>query len=164
MIKILTTLLLLINIAFAKTPLENTIEGKWHSITRSVNNGTQTVEKEYLNLYNNNKFNLVLLVSLEKGDFFVKDLRIEVSGIWRAKYKSLIYIIEKINVPVAKEVYRINQQSLRNLANNFKRMYETNKIHINKINYLNSDKMTIVNEKGSEVSYSRSKSVPQRPF
>ena len=155
MIKILTTLLLLINLAFAKTPLENTIEGNWHSTTRSVTNATQTIEKEYLKLHKNGKFNLVILVSLQKGDYFVKDLRIEISGTWRAKYKSLIYIIEKINVPVAKEVYRINQQSLRNLANNFKRMYETTKIHINKINYLNSDKMTIVNEKGREVDYVR---------
>ena len=155
MIKILTTLLLISSLAFAKTPLENTIVGKWHSTTNTVTNGTEVTEKEYLNLNKNSKFNLVLLVSLQKGDYFVKDLRIEVSGTWRAKYKSLIYIIEKINVPVAKEVYRINKQSLTNLANNFKRMYEINKIHINKINYLDNVKMTIINEKGSEVSYGR---------
>ncbi len=158
MIKTFTILILLSSFVFAnnnQTPLEKTIMGNWYSTTRSLNNGTETIEKEYLQLNKDDKFTLVLLVSVKKEDFFVRDLRIEVSGIWRAKHNTLVYIIKKINIPVAKEVYRISHQSLRNLANNFKYMYENNKIHINKITYLNGNEMTILNNKDNKTTYKR---------
>ena len=152
MIKILLTLLLFYQFSFAN---DTVIAGKWHAASRSLNNGTELIEKEYLHLYPNSNFQLVLLVSVKKGDAYIKDLRIEVSGKWEARHGVLVYVIKKINVPVAKEVYLISQKSLENLATSFKQRYQNNSIHILKIKELNKEKMTTINKRGSETLYKR---------
>ena len=96
------------------------IIGSWYSSLRTLNNGTEIIEKEYLTFHANNTFMLVLLVSLKKDLSYVKDLRIEVAGNWEAKGNALIYTINSVNVPSAKEVYDISKQSLDNLAEKFK--------------------------------------------
>lgn len=152
MIKTLLTFLLLLQFGFAR---DYAITGNWYASTRSLNNGTETIEKEYLNFYPNSTFELVLLVSVKKGEAFVKDLRIEVSGSWEARYDVLVYVIKKVEVPVAKEVYLIDQRSLENLAATFKYKYENDKIHISKIKYLDRSTLTTINERGREDTYSR---------
>lgn len=152
MIKTLLTFLLLLQFGFAR---DYAITGNWYASTRSLNNGTETIEKEYLNFYPNSTFELVLLVSVKKGEAFVKDLRIEVSGSWEAQYDVLVYVIKKVEVPVAKEVYLIDQRSLENLAATFKYKYENDKIHISKIKYLDRSTLTTINERGREDTYSR---------
>jgi len=132
-----------------------TISGNWHSISRSLNNGTETIEKEYLSLYPNSNFELVLLVSLKKGEAYVKDLRIEVSGIWEARYDVLVYVIKKINVPIAKEVYGINHKSLENFASSFRARYENDSIHISKIQSFKNNELQMTSEKGETSLYKR---------
>ena len=55
----------------------NTIYGKWHSIEETNNQGTVTIEKEYLHLNEDKTFSILVFVSVQKGDAFIKDLRIE---------------------------------------------------------------------------------------
>ena len=134
---------------------KNDVMGNWQAFGRTLNNGTETIEKEYLTLNRNQTFSLVLLVSVKKDEAFVKDLRIEVSGIWDSKDSTLVYVIKSINVPVAKEVYRISQNSLENLAANFKYKYESDAIHISTIKYMDRANMSVVSEKGRETKYKR---------
>lgn len=134
---------------------QNDIMGNWQAINRTLNNGTETIEKEYLTLNANRTFVLVILVSLKKNDSFVKDLRIEVSGNWDSRDNTLVYVIKSVNVPVAKEVYLISQQSLENLAANFKYKYENDAIHIGKIKYMDGKNLTMIGEKGRETVYKR---------
>jgi len=138
---------------FAVNP--NNIAGDWQSFISTLNNGTQTTEQEYLTLHPNLNFNLVILVSVKKDEAYIKDLRIVISGIWDVKDNTLVYVIKNINVPAAKEVYLISQQSLENLAANFKHKYENDAIHINTIQNLNAKNMSIVSEKGRVSKYSR---------
>ena len=149
---VITLLLLAINLYAVN---QNDIMGKWESISRTLNNGTETIEKEYLTLNANRTFVLVILVSVQKDDAFVKDLRIEVAGTWDSRDSTLVYVIKKINVPVAKEVYRISQQSLENLAANFKYKYENDAIHISRIQYIDRTNMNVIGEKGVETKYKR---------
>ena len=153
MFKILMTLLLLIGPLHAVNP--NELIGSWYSSLRTLNNGTETIEKEYLTFSANSTFKLVLLVSLKKDLSFVKDLRIEVIGNWEAKGNALIYIIKSVNVPSAKEVYQISQQSLDNLAANFKFKYENDKIHVNKIISMETKKLSVLSERGRTTNYTR---------
>lgn len=134
---------------------QNDIMGNWQAINRTLNNGTETIEKEYLTLNANRTFVLVILVSLKKNNSFVKDLRIEVSGNWDSRDNTLVYVIKSVNVPVAKEVYLISQQSLENLAANFKYKYENDAIHISKIKYMDGKNLTMIGEKGRETAYKR---------
>ncbi len=153
MIKIVITLLfLLINLHAVN---QNKITGNWYANTRTLNNGTETIEKEYLSLNTDNTFSLTILVSVQKGEAFIKDLRIEVSGTWDSRDNTLVYVIKKVNVPIAKEVYHISQQSLENLATNFKAKYENDNIHISKIEYMDSTNFTLVGEKLRETKYQR---------
>ena len=131
------------------------ISGNWHASSRTLNNGTETIEKEYLTLDPNGTFSLLLLVSLKKDEAFIKDLRIEVGGNWESRYNTLVYVIKTVNVPSAKEVYLISQKSLENLAANFKYRYENDRIHINKIKTLDNRNLLIINEQGSGTKYAR---------
>jgi len=131
------------------------ISGNWHTSTRALNNGTETIEKEYLTLNPNGTFSLVLLVSLKKDEAFVKDLRIEIGGNWESRDNTLVYVIKTVNVPNAKEVYLISQKSLENLAANFKYKYENDRIHINKIQMLDNRNLVILSEQNRETKYVR---------
>jgi len=134
---------------------QNDIMGNWQALSRTVNNGTETIEKEYLTLNANRTFVLVILVSLKKNDSFVKDLRIEVTGNWDSRDNTLVYVIKSINIPTAKEVYLISQKSLENLAENFKYKYVNDAIHISKIKYMDRTNLTMIGEKGRETVYKR---------
>jgi len=148
-------LILVLSIGTLQAASDTQLIGSWYSVLRTVNNGTETIEKEYLTFNANSTFKLILLVNLKKDLSFVKDLRIEVIGNWEAKGNALIYVIKSVNVPSAKEVYQISQQSLEQVAANFKYRYENDKIHVNKIMSIEAKKMSIISEKGRTTNYSR---------
>jgi len=133
----------------------NALYGKWHAMEQTTNQGTLTIEKEYLNLNADKSFSIVLLVSVQKGDAFVKDLRIEGKGIWKLWEDKLVIVVKDVQVPVAGEVYRISQASLRNLAANFKRKFVNEPIRINTIKSMDSRHLTTSNEKGKITHYKR---------
>jgi hypothetical protein len=149
---VIALLLLLINLHAVN---QSDIVGNWKAFGRALNNGTETIEKEYLRLNPNRTFVIVILVSVKKDESYVKDLRIEVSGTWDSRDDTLVYVIKKINIPTAKEVYLITQKSLENLAANFKYKYENDAIHIDKIKYIDRTTMSIVSERGKETKYKR---------
>jgi hypothetical protein len=153
MFKVLLTLLLFMGQSHAV--VANNIIGSWYSSLRTLNNGTETIEKENLTFHSNNTFMLVLLVSLKKDLSYVKDLRIEVAGNWEAKGNALIYTINSVNVPSAKDVYGISKQSLDNLAEKFKYKWVSDKIHIYKIISLEPKKLSVRSEKGRTTNYKR---------
>ena len=129
--------------------------GEWQSITQTKNQGTLTIEKEYLNLNANNTFSILLLVSVQKGDAFVKDLQIKGFGIWKAHNDTLVYVIRKVDVPFAKEVYLISQESLLQLANFFKKRLTEKPILINTIQSMDAKNLTLKNERQIETHYMR---------
>ncbi len=128
--------------------------GKWKALSKTTNEGSVTLEKEYLHLNADKSFNIVLLVSVQKGEAFVKDLQIKGSGIWKVSDETLVVVVNKLEVPFAKEVYLISQESLRNLAANFKRRFENEPIRILKIKSLDKLHFITVNEASKE-NYSR---------
>ena len=134
---------------------QNDIMGNWQSFARTLNNGTETIEKEYLTLNANHTFVIVILVSVQKNEAFIKDLRIEVTGTWDSRDNTLVYVIKTVNVPTAKEVYLISQESLEDLAATFKYRYENDNIHMGKIKYTDGMNLSIINEKGRETKYQR---------
>jgi hypothetical protein len=152
MIKTFIGLLLLLQFATANTAL---ITGKWHDATRILNNGQETIEKSYLTLNPNGMFYILILVSVKKGDAFIKDLRVEIAGTWKVQDGVLKYVIKNVNIPSVKEVYLISQQSLDNLANVFKNTYTNNSVHVRKIELLDEKNMILVNEKGKKSTYKR---------
>jgi hypothetical protein len=152
--KILVMILIMMSELFAMNQ-NGYLVGKWQSISQTSNKGTVTIEKEYMNLNANNTFSLLLLVSVQKGDAFVRDLQIKVSGIWKGHKDTLVYVIKKIDVPFAKEVYRISQESLRQLANHFKHRFDNQPIRILSIQSTNARSLTVINENGKETQYTR---------
>lgn len=129
--------------------------GKWQAISQVKNKGTLTIEKEYLSLNANNTFSLLLLVSVEKGDAFVRDLQIKVSGIWKGHKDTLVYVIKTIDVPLAKEVYRISQKSLEQLARHFRHRFDSQPIRIVTIQSRNAQQLNVINEEGTITRYTR---------
>ncbi len=134
---------------------QNEVMGKWYATTQSNNNGTVTTEKEYLHLNADRTFSMVILVSLQKGNAFVKNLRIEGSGIWKIWNNTLVAVVKKVEVPHAGEVYLISQESLRNLAKTFKNRFKNEPIRINTIQHIDKNSFITVNEKSKETVYKR---------
>ena len=131
------------------------VTGTWKSVAKSTNNGTLTIEKEYLYLNANSTFSIVLLVSVQKGDAFIRDLQIKGSGIWKVSDNTLVAVVNKMEVPFAKEIYLISQSSLRNLAENFKRRFQKEPIHILTIKSIDQNNLITGNEALKETHYTR---------
>jgi len=129
--------------------------GKWQAVTQTTHNGTLTIEKEYLHLNRNKTFSITLLVSVQKGDAFVKDLQIKGSGIWKVSDHTLVIVVNNVEVPFAKEIYRISQASLRTLADNFKRKFQNEPIRIITIKSMDQNTLLTVNEASKETHYTR---------
>jgi len=142
-------------LSYIEAVTANELMGKWESVTKSRDNGALIVEKEHLILNPNHTFSIVIFVSLEKGDAFIKDLRIEGSGIWKNRDNTLVAVVQKVEVPFAKEIYLISQESLRNFANTFKNKYQNEPIRISVIKMLDANKMTTINENLRESTYTR---------
>ena len=64
-------------------------------------------------------------------------------------------VVQKVEVPFAKEIYLISQESLRNFANNFKGNFENEPICISVIKTMEANKMTTINENLRESTYTR---------
>lgn len=129
--------------------------GKWQAVSQVTNNGTLTIEKEYLHLNADKTFSIMLLVSVKKGDAFIKDLQIKGSGIWKVSDHTLVVVVNQVDVPFAKEIYRISQASLRTLADNFKRKFQNEPIRIITIKSMDQNTLITVNEALKEIDYTR---------
>jgi hypothetical protein len=133
----------------------NEVLGNWKAVAKSSSNGSLTIEKEYLHLNADHSFNIVLLVSVQKGEAFIKDLQIKGSGIWKIHEDTLVAVVNKMEVPFAKEVYLISQASLRNLADNFKRRFQEEPIRILKIKSIDRNSLITENEALKQTHYNR---------
>jgi len=152
MIKAFMGLLLLLQFATANTAL---ITGKWYDATRVLSNGQETIEKSYLTLNPNGMFHLLILVSLKKGDAFIKDMRVNISGTWKVQDAVLVYVIKNVSIPSVKDVYLISQQSLDNLANVFKNTYQDESIQLRKIELHDEKNLILINDQGKKSTYKR---------
>ena len=151
--KVLIILLLLI--AELGAVSSNELVGRWQAMKQVTNNGTLTIEKEYLTLSRNHTFSILAFVSVKKEDAFIKDMRIDVSGIWKVWNNTVVLVVKKVEVPNAAEIYRISQASLRNFADTFKGKYENQPIRINKIMALDQKNLKWINEAEVETAYTR---------
>ena len=97
----------------------------------------------------------MVLVSVEKGNAYVKDLQIKAFGSWKLYKDTLVYVVKSIDVPFAKEVYRISQPSLTELANYFKSRFEGEPIRILKVQGMTNNTLNVVNEGGVITNYTR---------
>ncbi len=132
-----------------------TLSGNWSAYRESMTDGTVTTEQEYLHLNADHTFSIQLFVNLQKGDAFIKGLRIEGSGIWKSKENTLVIYIQKVEVPFAKEIYLISQESLRQLANNFKAKYENEPLRIIEIKSFTSNQLVTLSERDIKTTYTR---------
>jgi len=153
MIKILLLVTIITETIFAINP--NELVGKWHAYTESTLKGTVTTEEEYFDLNADYTFKIQLFVNLNKGDAFIKGLRIEGSGIWKSRDNTLAIYIKKVEVPFAKEIYLISQESLRNLANNFKHKYESEPLKLIHIKSFTATQLVTSTESSIETVYTR---------
>ena len=127
----------------------------WMNTASYVNDGLTTIEKEYMNLRANGTFDIVMLVSVQKDNSYIKDLRIEASGIWEVRDNILVRVIQKVSVPTVQDANQISQQSIDNLAANFKFRLQNDPIRISTVKFLNKNSLILINEKYKETTYSR---------
>jgi hypothetical protein len=148
---------LLVSQLSAQPPVKDMTVGNWQAVTDTYSeNRTHVMEKESLHLKADHTFEITILVNLKKGEHFIKDLEVKASGIWKRYVTTLVVVINKIEVPFAKEVSRtITQQSLQALAGTYQAKLKETPIRIYTITYLDDKKLTVVNEKKVETTYTK---------
>ncbi len=149
--------LLMMPLLILAQPVHDMTVGNWQTITQSVSeNKTRVIEKESLWLKADHSFEIIILVNLKKGEHFIKDLEVKASGIWKRYNTTLAVVINKIEVPFAKEVSRtITQHSLEALAGTYQARLKETPIRIYTITYLDDKKLTVVNEKQVSTTYTK---------
>ena len=154
---------LLLTLALQAQPVRDMTVGIWQAVSTSRSeNRTYVTEKETLNLKADHTFEITILVNLKKGEHFIKDLEVKASGIWKRYITTLVVVINKIEVPFAKEVSRtITQQSLEALAGTYQAKLKETPIRIYTITYLDDKKLTVVNEKKVETTYTKFLALPK---
>jgi hypothetical protein len=159
---------LLLTLVLQAQPVRDMTVGIWQAVSTSRSeNRTYVTEKETLNLKADHTFEITILVNLKKGEHFIKDLEVKASGIWKRYITTLVVVINKIEVPFAKEVSRtITQQSLEALAGTYQARLRESPIRINTITLLTNKKLTLVNEKKVVTEYTRyvPPPPPKKPF
>ena len=91
MLKIFLYFIFFITCSFAVTA--SSLSGNWSAYRESMTERTVTTEQEYLHLNADHTFTIQLFVNLQKGDAFIKGLRIEGSGIWKSRGDTLVIYI-----------------------------------------------------------------------
>jgi len=149
--------LLLLVITLHAQPVRDMTVGNWQTLTMSISeNHTHVTEKESLRLRTDHTFEILILVNLKKGEHFIKDLQVKATGIWKRYNTTLVVVIEKIEVPFAKEVSRtITQRSLEALAGTYQARLKETPIRIYTITFLDHKNLTVVNEKGIKSTYTK---------
>jgi len=150
-------IIFLFAVSLSAEPVNDMTVGKWQIITHSTSkNRTHITEKEILDLKANHTLDIIILVSLKKGEHFIKDLQFKATGIWKRHTTTLVLVIQKIEVPFAKEISRtITKRSMEALAAIYQSRLTESPIRINTITLLTDKKMTIINEKGVSTSYTK---------
>jgi len=134
---------------------EMMLTGQWNSITHSLNNGTKTTEQEFLKFNTDHTFKIILLVTVEKGNAFVKNLRIEGTGIWKTRGNVLVAVVNDMEVPSAGEVYQISQHSLESIASTFHNRFKNDPIQILVIKELSPNLLVTENQNRIITTYKR---------
>ena len=129
--------------------------GQWNSVTYGVNKGTKIKEKEYLKFNADYTFGIVFLVTVKKGNAYVKDLRIEGSGIWKRRENILVVVVQNVEVPVAGEVYGISQASLKSISETFNDKFQNDPIRILSIKEISQHKLVTENKNKQSIVYQR---------
>jgi hypothetical protein len=158
-------LLLAVTLSVLAQPVNDMTVGNWQTVTTSTSeNHTHVTEMESLWLKPDHTFEIIILVNLKKGEHFIKDLEVKATGIWKRYVTTLVVVINKIEVPFAKEVSRtITQRSLEALASTYQARLRESPIRINTITFLNDKKMVIINEKGVKTEYTKHNTPPPKP-
>ena len=139
--------------------------GEWVMTTRSVNNGTYVTEKEILRIKPDHTFDVTIDVSLQKGRHYIKDLQVKASGIWKRYITTLVIVVQRIDVPFAKEVSTtIDMRSLEALAGIYRRRFETDPIHIYTIEFLDEKNLKVRNEEEAVSTYTKAKEIIPKPI
>ena len=131
--------------------------GQWNSVSSGVNNGTRTTEREFLRFNADHTFGTVLLVTVKKGNAYVKDLRIEGTGTWKTRGNILVAVVNDVEVPVAGEVYNISQNSLEGIAATFHDRFKNDPIRILVMKQLSPQKLVTENEAKMLTTYTRAR-------
>jgi hypothetical protein len=161
---ILVVILLCSSFLFGNDP-DTELYARWHARTQTRNNGTDVVEKEFLRLNTDHTFTFTILVTLRKKEHFIKDLRIQATGIWKHHDDILVIFIKHVDVPFAKEVSNtISQRSLEQLAGYYNARFARSPILIYRIMRLDSKYLQLRNETGITTVYERSANLTAKPI
>ena len=134
--------------------------GEWRSETKAFNAGTHVIEREILRIKPDHTFTDVIDVSLQKDDHFIKDLQIKAEGRWKRYITTLVFVVDRIDVPFAKEVSdSIDMRSLQALSAYYKRRFDEEPIRITTLIFLDEKTMKFRDEKGAIYGYTKASEI-----
>jgi hypothetical protein len=129
--------------------------GEW-STQRSFKAGNEKhIEREDLR-FNPDTFRLMLTVTIEKGKFLVKDLKIRASGLWKLQGEILVLVIEQISFASVAQTKGIDRGSFEKLVRDLRGRYLTDPIRILHLRSLDTGTLTLETAEREIKEYKRS--------
>lgn len=122
--------------------------GQWKGENVSKSDGTITTETTYLTLKNDKTFELELTIHLKKGLYWLKDLKIIGSGVWRVYEDKVIYTFNKVYIANQGTAFKISYNSVKFISDYYYRQLSDEPIHLFKVEMKNRGKILLFDEQG----------------
>ena len=126
--------------------------GEWKCVRRFENG--RHIETERIR-FNPGSFAFTLSVDIGRGEYSVKGLQIEATGIWKASGETLVTVVEQIRLKSPGKVKNINESSLGRLIQSLRNRYLSDPIRIYRISHIDGGAFGTVSENGQSSEYSK---------
>lgn len=139
MLKVLIILILSTIAIFSYQPSQ--LYGEW-GINRIKNvNGTINKEEESI-YFHPATLQIVMIATLKRGSYLIKNLKIIADGIWKLNGDILVLVLQQVRVPEVEDVRGFNRRDINKLASTLRKNFLDDPIKILKI--VNMDQSHLV--------------------
>jgi len=142
-------------ISFVSASATMNLSGNWKSYSKTINNGSTTVEDEILTLNPDGTFSTTINVNVIKGESYLKNLKILVDGIWKERQGTMVFVIKNFNIPSPVKVNKLNTDSVNAIVDIFKNRYTLDTIIIRWILKEEGTSYTVKTEENKFITYSK---------
>jgi len=139
---------------FASLQASDALLGNWQTQREFDRGGEKHRESEQIRFLPGT-FRFILNADIQKGNFRVKGLKLEATGIWKREGRLLVLVMQQIRYVGVEESHGINPDSYKKLIRKLRESYLNDPILIYRIRSMENGILNIENSKAGLKSYQR---------
>jgi len=128
--------------------------GRWHAERSGKNSATLTQEREDIT-FNPATVHIVMSTTISREGYLIKNLKVIGDGIWKVSGKSLVVVWQQVKIPSVEETRGFGANDINRLAKDLRSRYLDDPIKIYEIELIGASNLTLLDENGKVLSFSR---------